>query len=114
MQHLRPNAIDNSEGHFSSVLRRIDVQAKRTLAKRRIHDLDDGFRNRTSVGILGHDGGEGLLDFPGVTLYGPASYSARRALSAGTPAWAKWFVPLVKAPGTMIEVSMPHSASSRA
>ena len=37
---------------------------------------------------------------------------AIRALSAGAPAWAKWLVPLVKAPGTMMVVSMPHRASS--
>jgi hypothetical protein len=40
-------------------------------------------------------------------LVGPASYSARRAVSAGRPEWAKWLVPPVKTPGTMIEVSMP-------
>jgi hypothetical protein len=27
---------------------------------------------------------------------------------------AKWLVPLVNAPGTMIDVSMPHRVSSRA
>ena len=31
-----------------------------------------------------------------------------RALSAGEPACAKWFVPEVKAPGTMMDVSMPQ------
>ena len=36
----------------------------------------------------------------------------RRAVSAGAPEWAKWLVPLVKAPCTMIVVSMPHRASS--
>src|SRR5260370_1711868 len=36
--------------------------------------------------------------------YGPASYSATRASSAGRPEWAKWLVAPVKAPGTMIEV----------
>src|SRR5712671_1686583 len=35
-------------------------------------------------------------------LYGPASYSATRASSAGRPECAKWFVPLVNAPGTTI------------
>ena len=33
---------------------------------------------------------------------------------AGRPAWAKWLVPLVKEPGTTIEVSMPQRASSPA
>ena len=47
-------------------------------------------------------------------LLGPASYSARRDASAGRPECAKWFVPPVKAPGTMIEVSMPQRVSSRA
>jgi hypothetical protein len=47
-------------------------------------------------------------------LYGPASYSAARASSAGRPEWAKWLVPLVKAPGTTIVVSMPQRDNSRA
>jgi hypothetical protein len=41
-------------------------------------------------------------------------YSAARSLSSGEPEWAKWFVPLVKAPGTMMEVSMPQRVSSLA
>jgi hypothetical protein len=33
MEHLRPNAVDGSEGHLGSVLRRIDVHPKRALAE---------------------------------------------------------------------------------
>ena len=50
----------------------------------------------------------------GMSPVGPLAYSAARAASAGAPAWAKWFVPLVKAPGTTIEVSIPQRASSPA
>jgi hypothetical protein len=37
-----------------------------------------------------------------------------RTVSAGVPALAKWLVPEVKAPGTMIVVSMPKRISSAA
>src|SRR5216684_5976317 len=39
VEHLRPNAVDDSEGYLGSVLRRIDVHAKRALAKWRIDNL---------------------------------------------------------------------------
>ena len=63
MEHLRPNAVDDSEGYLGSVLRRIDVHSKRALAKWRIDNLRDGFSNGANVGVVGHDSGEGLLDF---------------------------------------------------
>src|SRR5260370_28432471 len=63
VEHLRPNAVDDSEGYLGSVLRRIDVHAKRAFAKWRIDNLRDGLRNRTNLGVIGHDSGEGLLDF---------------------------------------------------
>jgi hypothetical protein len=63
VEHLSPNAVDHSEGHLGSVLRRIDVHPKRALAEWRIDNLHDGFRNRANVSIVGHDRGEGLLDF---------------------------------------------------
>jgi hypothetical protein len=33
VEHVRPNAVDDSKGYLGSVLRRIDVHAKRALAK---------------------------------------------------------------------------------
>ena len=49
VEHLRPNAVDDSEGYLGSVLRRIDVHPKRALAEWRIDNLRDGFRNRANA-----------------------------------------------------------------
>ena len=45
MQHLSPHPVDDSEGDFSPVLRRIDMNTERAFAERRIHDLHDRIRN---------------------------------------------------------------------
>ena len=50
MEHLRPNPIDYPERYLGSVLGRIDMHAKRALAERRIHNLDDGFCDSANVG----------------------------------------------------------------
>ena len=68
MEHLRPNAIDDSEGYLGSILRGVDMYAKRALAEGRIDNLDDGFRDSANVGVVGHDGGEGLLDSLAITF----------------------------------------------
>jgi hypothetical protein len=70
MEHLRPNAIDYPKCYLGSVLGGIDVSAKRALAEWRIHNLYDGFRDQANVGVVGHDGGEGLLDFLAITFIG--------------------------------------------
>ena len=68
VEHLRPNAVDDSEGYLGSVLRRIDVHTKRPLPERQIHNPDGRFRDSLNVGGLGHDSGEGLLNFPAITF----------------------------------------------
>src|SRR5882724_5049301 len=73
MEHLGSRSIYHGEGHFSAIMRGIDVHAKGTLAE---------------------------------------WHAAARAVSAGWPACAKWFVPSVNAPGTTIEVSIPHRVNS--
>ena len=68
MEHLRPNAIDHSEGHLGPVLGRINMDAKRPLAKWSINDLDDGLPDSTYVGVVGHDSCEGFLDFLAISF----------------------------------------------
>src|SRR3982074_2794461 len=85
VEHLRSNAVDDSEGYLGSVLRRIDVHTKRALAKGRVDNLRDGFRNRANVGVVGHDSGEGLLDFLAVAFIRPC-FVLCKTLFVGGPA----------------------------
>jgi hypothetical protein len=80
-----PRPIDDCR----SVLGRIDVHSKGSLAEGRVDDLYDGIRNRGNIGIGRHDGCEALEHLVGEARIGPASYSAARAWSAGEPACAK-------------------------
>jgi hypothetical protein len=86
MQHFCADAVRDSKANIGSILRRVDMDPERPFAEGRIHYLDDYFSDRRSVGIGRHDGTE----------------------------WAKWLVPAVNAPGTMMEVSIPHRVNSRA
>jgi hypothetical protein len=71
MQHLCPHPVDDGEGNLGPVLRRIDVNAERTFAEGRVHDLHDCFCNCTRIGIFWNDGGKGLLDFLPVSFIRP-------------------------------------------
>ena len=83
MEHLRPNAVDDSEGDLGPMMGRIDVHTKRSLDERRINNLHDGFSNRPNVGVLGHDGGEGLLDFLCMTFIWPRFLLGHECLVGG-------------------------------
>lgn len=78
-----------------------------------IHGID------VAIPLAAHPGGDGIdhcrpvfgrIDMDAERAL--AAYSAARASSAGLPEWAKWLVPLIKVPGTIIVVSRPHGASS--
>ncbi len=114
MQHLAAKAIEDREADVGAVLARIDIHAKRPLAERRVDDPDDGIGHGRGVRVGRHYGRNGILHLLTETGIRPRLISAMRASSAGRPEWAKWLVPPVKAPGTMIEVSMPQRLSSLA
>jgi hypothetical protein len=79
------------------------------------HDFDDRIGHALNVRVVGDDIAEGRFHALAEALLAPVILGfGKIAAWAGWPALAKWFVPLVKAPGTMIEVSMPQRASSRA
>ena len=63
-------------------------------------------RNGAGVGVRRHDRCERLLDLLAKAAVG-ARFILRGARGVGRPESEKWLVPEVKAPGTMIEVSMP-------
>jgi hypothetical protein len=82
------------------------------LAERHVHHPDDRARHFGRIGVGRFEAGETLQRLVGDAGIGAVSYSAAQAVSAGTPLRAKWLVPLVKAPGTMIVFSIPHRANS--
>jgi hypothetical protein len=95
MEHFRPNPIDYPERYLGSVLGGINVHAKRALAEWRIHNLDDGCRDSANVSVVGHDSGEGLLNFLAITLYRvllrtPLRAACRRARRHERSGWCPW------------------------
>jgi hypothetical protein len=114
VQHLGANAIEHCEADIGAILRGIDVNAKRSLSELGVDNIHDRLGDGAGVGIGRDDGRKCLLDLLAEAVYGPASYLAARPASAGRLALAKWSVPDVKAPGTIVEVSMPRRDSSRA
>lgn len=56
----------------------IDVHTKRPLAEWSINDLDDGLRDSTYMGVVGHDSGEGFLDSESKQARAPTCYGTRR------------------------------------
>src|SRR5436309_6922070 len=106
MKHLRAQAVEHREADIVAVFGRIVVDPERALAEGHVDDLDDLVGHAAGLGVVGDDRGERLQHLFAEALVGPASYSATRASSAGRPECAKWFVPLVNAPGTTIVVSM--------
>ncbi len=89
------------------------MNPERALAKWGVDHADERVGNHGYIGVRRHDGVEGLLN-PGSETEWSHFISSSTAWSPGEPALAKWLVPLVNAPGTMIDVSMPHRVSSRA
>jgi hypothetical protein len=94
MQHFGPHAVDNRECNLRPVLRRIDVDAERTFAEGRVHDLDDCFCNCARIGILRNDSSKCLLDFSPVSFIGsrlvfsgPLNRPAGRNARNG---WCRW------------------------
>jgi hypothetical protein len=114
VKHLGAYAIHHGECHSRSILRRINVHSEWPLPKRRINNVHDGIGDGGHVRILRYDRRKRLLNLFAQPLRGPRSYSAARFVSRGRPEWARWLVPRVKAPGTIIDVSMPHRLNSRA
>ena len=114
MQHLGPRTVEHRKADAGAVFGRVVVHAEGTLAKWGVDDLHDRVSHPRDVGVVRHDGREGLLHLLAEALVGTSFVLGQGASSAGRPEWAKWLVPLVKAPGTTIEVSMPQRASSRA
>jgi hypothetical protein len=86
------------------------VDAERPLAEEHADDSDDRLRDLVASASGGSSDARPFKARSETPAYGPLSYSAARSLSAGAPAWAKWFVPLVKASGTTIEVSRSRRA----
>ena len=113
-EHFRADTVGDAVDNFGAVLRRIDVRAERPLAEGHADHADDRFGDGPCIGVGGLKRGETLQRLIRQARIRPLIILRARALSAGEPEWAKWLVPLVKAPGTMIEVSMPQRASSPA
>ncbi len=68
MKHLRPDAVNNCEGHLGSVLVG-SICGEGSFAEGRINNLDYGFRETApTVGVLGRDCGEGFLDLLGIAF----------------------------------------------
>jgi len=109
MEHLVADAVDDGKGNFGAILRRIDVNAKRPWPNGVSTTLTMASATKDASASGGTMAAKRLHDLVTKTGIGPASYSATRALSAGEPECAKWFVPPVNAPGTMMEVSMPSA-----
>jgi hypothetical protein len=89
MQHLGAHAVDDGERDLGAVLRRIDVDAERALAERRVNDTDDCFGDLTGIGVRRNDSGKGFLDFLAITFVRPRFVLGGAVLSAGVPECAK-------------------------
>jgi hypothetical protein len=63
VEHLGSHSIDHGEGHFSAIMRGIDMHAKGTLAEWHVDDLGDRIPDRGGIGIGRNDRRERL---PGV------------------------------------------------
>ena len=87
------------------------MDAEGTLPLGQIDDACDLYCDLVRVGVVRFQLGQARADpvhqASVARLVGP-----RHGGVSGRPAWAKWFVPEVKAPGTTITVSMPNRASS--
>jgi hypothetical protein len=92
----------------------VDMDPERPFAKRHVHDLDDRIRYRRYIGIGRHDGGEGLQDFVAKSLRRSGFILGKPGCVGGPPGMGEVVGAAAKAPGTMIEVSMPQRVSSRA
>ena len=106
--HLAPHPIGDTVDDLGTVLRRIDMDPERALAERKVDDPDDLARDFRGVGVGGLEAGKTLQRLVGNAGIGTGFIFGDPRL-VGRLAGV---VPLVKAPGTMIVVSMPHSASS--
>ena len=111
-QQLGAHPVRHAIDDFRSVPRRIDMHAERAPAERRIDHFDNGLRHVGGIRIRRLQGRES----PQRNLRDVASWAGRifrgACLVRRCPAWAKWLVPRVKAPGTMIDVSCPSAPAS--
>ena len=78
MQHLRPDVVDDAKGYLGSVLRRIDVHAKRPLAERRVNDLEPC--HSLMVTLAGTAFGEIAMDSD--AIHGPGVHSSSQQAAA--------------------------------
>ena len=114
MQHLAAKAIEDREADTGAVLGRIDMHPKRPLAERRVDDPDDGIGHGTGVRVGRHYGRERLLYLLTETGIRPRLIFGHARLVGGPTGMGEVVGAPVKAPGTMIEVSIPHRLSSLA
>src|SRR5207302_5823998 len=68
VQHLSADPVHDCEGYVGSVLRRIDMNAKWTLAEGRVHDSNDRFGDLARVRIGRNNRGKGFLNFLPIAL----------------------------------------------
>ena len=97
--------------HGGAVVCGVDVHAEQTRPVRGAPDVDDCSCDR-GVGVGWYQLGRALADL--LHQLRVDGLVVGRRLSAGCALCAKWFVPLVTAPGTRRDVSMPNRASSAA
>ena len=67
---LSPHTVRNCIDYLRAVLRRVDMDPKRSLAKGGINHLDDSVRHRGDARIRGNDRGEALADLVPETRIG--------------------------------------------
>ena len=114
MQHLRPETVEHREADIGAVFGRVVVDAEGTLA--------EGMSTTSTIASATPGTRRRRARSPRRPSPPPRRSPCRDQLHIrpsaprrpGDPEWAKWLVPLVNAPGTTIEVSMPQRASSRA
>jgi len=114
MEHLISHSIYDGEGHLGAVFGGVVMHTKWPLTEGRIDDFHDRSCHTTRVGVVWDDSAKRLLDLVTITGIRAGFVCCDAGKIRRSPGAGEWLVPFVKAPGTMIEVSMPQRDSSRA
>ncbi len=82
-KQLGPDTVRNRIDYLRAVLRRVDMDPKRSLAKGGINHLDDSVRHRGDARIRGNDRGEALADLVPETRIGTSVIFSSPSLVIG-------------------------------